>query len=355
VRKLVLSLLACLVWCGFAASAFADTPPVTGKAMGVDPSASAQLAKVTRTLKVGSDVSLGETVVTGDKGSVQLLFTDDTKLVVGPKSSLKIEAYLLQSGSNTASQFTVNALAGSYRFITGKSPKDAYKIETPTGIIGVRGTQFDFVVDDEGTTLVLFEGAVQMCNTDNQCLDLKNVCGVGQMGGDDISTVNKADQTRQNLRSRFKYVQSQSGLLTQFRTASPEDCLPPPAKPAKIVPPKITPPPTKPTKVTPPPKPKPVKPPVTKPTKPVKPTHVTPPPYNPCRDYQYLSRSEKAALARQGIYCGSRPPPPPHYDDDSPPSSLIQGHVYIPPPRRTTSTDGYGGSSSTGGSYGTIY
>jgi hypothetical protein len=43
------------------------------------------------------------------------------------------------SDSDTARNISINAVRGAFRFITGKSPKDAYSITTPTATIGVRG------------------------------------------------------------------------------------------------------------------------------------------------------------------------------------------------------------------------
>ena len=62
---------------------------------------------------------------------------------------------------DSVGQFTINALSGTFRFITGKSAKDAYQIKTSMGMIGVRGTAFDFVSKpDFGTTIVLFTYAL---------------------------------------------------------------------------------------------------------------------------------------------------------------------------------------------------
>ena len=78
----------------------------------------------TRTVTALQPVFMGDRVQTGPNGQAQLLFNDNTKLVVGPGSTLLLEQYLLQSASaSTVSNFSVNALRGSFRFITGDSPK----------------------------------------------------------------------------------------------------------------------------------------------------------------------------------------------------------------------------------------
>jgi len=115
-----------------------------GTAVGVDPDAVARRGSADRTLVVGADISVGERIVTGPSGRVQVLFADQTRLVVGPGSALLIESYLMNG--DTADKFAINALAGTFRFISGNSPKSAYSIETPTAAIAVRGTKFDVSV-----------------------------------------------------------------------------------------------------------------------------------------------------------------------------------------------------------------
>ena len=80
-----------------------------GTAVGVNPDAVAQINSADRILEVGADVSVGEMIVTGPAGQVQIVFDDNTRLVVGPRSSLLIETYLMAS-SNTAQKLTINAL-----------------------------------------------------------------------------------------------------------------------------------------------------------------------------------------------------------------------------------------------------
>ena len=196
----------------------------SGKAVGVIPAASAHgTGGGGRTLRVGSDVAVGETVVTDQRGQVQLVFEDETRLVVGPGSSLLIEKYLLR-GDQTASAFAINALSGSFRFITGKSPKAAYDIRTPTATIGVRGTAFDFTVDDLNlTTLVLFHGSVRLCTLSGRCTTLSAQCQVGAV--DLLQSLQLRPRT--SLRTLFPYVRSQSPLLVDFRVAQADRCLQP--------------------------------------------------------------------------------------------------------------------------------
>ena len=68
---------------GLSGPAFADA---LGVAKGVDPQAVAKQGSVERTLIAGEDVLLGDVITTGPTGLVQIIFVDNTKLVIGPDS-----------------------------------------------------------------------------------------------------------------------------------------------------------------------------------------------------------------------------------------------------------------------------
>jgi hypothetical protein len=216
-------------------SALAATP--AGKAVGVNPAASNVSANITRTLVVGADVAMGDKIVTGPSGQVQLIFDDETHLVVGPNSGLLIESYLLRSDKSVG-KFTVDALGGTYRFITGQSDHSVYTIKTPTGTIGVRGTAFDFTVAGvgaragsplPGTTVALFSGAVQLCdlptakNPQPKCVVLDRKCDAGIIDSD-AYRLGHFETIDKGLRSRFRYIQSQKPLLQPFQVNTAAEC-----------------------------------------------------------------------------------------------------------------------------------
>lgn len=91
-----------------------------------------------RTLMVETPVYSGDRIITGPAGEAQIRFRDNTRLVVGPNSTMVIDAFVF-ADDDTARQISINAVKGAFRFIAGNSPKDAYTITTPTSTIGVRG------------------------------------------------------------------------------------------------------------------------------------------------------------------------------------------------------------------------
>ncbi len=91
-----------------------------------------------RVLMEEAAVFSGDRIITGPVGEAQVRFRDDTKLVVGPNSTMIIDAFVFDD-DDTARDISINVVRGAFRFITGNSPKDAYSITTPTATIGVRG------------------------------------------------------------------------------------------------------------------------------------------------------------------------------------------------------------------------
>jgi hypothetical protein len=190
--------------------------PVTGSTVSVRPQASLSNPEGTRTLVVGQDVVMGDRIRTDGGGEAQLLFTDDTRLVVGPNSSLVIEAYLLRS-NRRASNFTVRALGGSFRMITGRSDKSAYRIRTPGGTIGVRGTAFDFTVSGRRLGLLLYSGAARICSGGG-CRTVSGFCSLAEAGGNRGVRVQSDRGARDaEIRRSFRYAVSQRSLRRDFR------------------------------------------------------------------------------------------------------------------------------------------
>ncbi len=128
-------------------------------------------------LAVKSPVFQDERIRTSNSGLGEFRFADGTKFAIGSNSSVVIDRFIYDS-SKTFDNLTLNAARGSFRWISGKSKSQAYKIVTPAGTIGVRGTRFDIYVGPDGTTsVVLLSGRAQFCGA-NGCQDLRRRCDV---------------------------------------------------------------------------------------------------------------------------------------------------------------------------------
>jgi len=143
-RRLVLSLLA-----STAIPSFSAALEPSGSAVAVSTTTEASGPAGTRILEAPGDVFQGDLIVTDPQGQAQIRFVDDTRFVVGPNSRVRIDEFVFNP-DGTASDVALNTLKGTFRFISGKSPHDAYSIRTPTMTIGVRGTAIDIRVLTSG-------------------------------------------------------------------------------------------------------------------------------------------------------------------------------------------------------------
>jgi len=129
-----------------------------------------------RQLKLADDIYHNELIETGDGSATEVVFIDETKLALGPNSSIVLDKFVYDPRPDQSS-FVATATKGVFRFVTGNLPKSSYTIHTPTATIGIRGTIFSLAVLPQQTTdgsqsyLVRFsleEGAADIsgCGTD---------------------------------------------------------------------------------------------------------------------------------------------------------------------------------------------
>jgi uncharacterized membrane protein YgcG len=199
-------------------------PEPSGRALAVDPEADALRDGSATMLAPDQPVYMGDRVRTGPNGKAQLEFSDQTKMVVGPSSNLLIERYLLKN-SNTVKSFSVTALRGTFRFITGDSPKPAYAIRTPSATIGIRGTEFDLTVQPDGSTeMVLLSGAVRVCGGGG-CISVGDRCSLIRVPRSGSPAVAGPAERLARIQAAFPYVNNQNSLKPSFQ-ASTQGCAP---------------------------------------------------------------------------------------------------------------------------------
>lgn len=170
-----------------------------------------------RAIRTGSPVFQSDTIKTGFSGEAHIVFSDKTKLTVGPRSTIKIASFVPVSGG-TASKFAIRAARGTFRFITGRSKKGAYKISTKTATIGIRGTGFDFAVKS-GTSVLLYVGSVRVC-TASSCTTLSSKCDVSVQSGSRMQKTSSSNLPPNAFRLTFPYVSRENRLPRSFRLNS---------------------------------------------------------------------------------------------------------------------------------------
>lgn len=126
----------------------------------------AELIKV----DVGDDLVRDEVIRTSVNSDAKFGLADNTKLTLGPASTLKIDR-AVYSNDTRYKQITIKLTEGAFRFITGNSEKKSYRIETPYAVIGVRGTILDVRISQNQTLVALQDGAASVC-AGNRCTQL---------------------------------------------------------------------------------------------------------------------------------------------------------------------------------------
>lgn len=93
---------------------------------------------------VGTAVRQDDVIVTGADGAVGITFADDSRLSIGPDTTLAIERFAFNPTTHEGAHET-SLRSGTLAAVSGKlahqSP-DAMKVRTPAAILGVRGTEF---------------------------------------------------------------------------------------------------------------------------------------------------------------------------------------------------------------------
>lgn len=98
-----------------------------------------------RALGRGDDVLVGDTLVTGRDGRVQVRFDDGGLLDLKPDSRFGVQEYREPAGDGGGSVL-MRLFKGAMRTITGiigRDEDDEYRVDTPVATIGIRGTEYE--------------------------------------------------------------------------------------------------------------------------------------------------------------------------------------------------------------------
>lgn len=101
-------------------------------------------AGTSKPLKVGDPLYENDTVKTGLESSLGVTMKDGTTLSAGPETELLLDEYAYAPRNNDMG-FVARLSQGTLDFVSGmlgKLAPESVSIETPTGVIGMRGTHF---------------------------------------------------------------------------------------------------------------------------------------------------------------------------------------------------------------------
>lgn len=116
-----------------------------------------------RRTHLASPVFLKDKIDTGASSKVSFAFDDASSISIGENAQVKITKHIFDPNKNMR-QTVVEVSLGAVRFaVTKEKNKDStFKVITPAGIAGVRGTEFVVIVEPDGkTTFVGLEGSIE--------------------------------------------------------------------------------------------------------------------------------------------------------------------------------------------------
>ena len=128
-----------------------------------------------RVLAVGSEVNQGDTLITEARTYARVKFADQGDVTLRPDTQLKVERYAFNQAKPDEDSAVLGLFKGALRSLTGligkRGNKDAYRMNTATATIGIRGTTFGATVCPSpacppdlppGTYVDVSEGAIQV-------------------------------------------------------------------------------------------------------------------------------------------------------------------------------------------------
>ncbi len=108
--------------------------------------------------KVKGKIEVGDVVRTKRKSFADISFIDKTRVHLEESSRLIVEKYI------PGKEATINSPSGKVVYRVTKVTRGAYRIKTPTALIGVKGTELATIVDSGVSVVVVREGAVEVVN-----------------------------------------------------------------------------------------------------------------------------------------------------------------------------------------------
>jgi hypothetical protein len=123
-------------------TAYATEPAPAGRIKITTGSAMVVRAHREIPASVGQTVFESDILKTGDNGHVGVTLADDTRISIGPGSEVHLDQFVYSPATGQVG-LVLQMVRGIMAYVSGRIAKlspDAVKLETPSAIVGVRGT-----------------------------------------------------------------------------------------------------------------------------------------------------------------------------------------------------------------------
>lgn len=129
--------------------------------------------KPARVAQTGDPVYVGDHIQTQANSHVHLRMVDNGFLALRPSSQMVISAYQYDKDQPQASRIRIDLEQGTSRAVSGKggqAAKNQYRFNTPLAAIGLRGTDYTVLADDQKTRVSVAQGGVIVSPIGPDCL-----------------------------------------------------------------------------------------------------------------------------------------------------------------------------------------
>ena len=152
----------------------AETAHVARTALSVGEASRVTVAGRTEPLRLGTQLTAGDRIITGKDAIAILVFSDGGRVSLRGDSELVIHRYHVDP-SGAATRLELELVRGAMRQISGDAARlqpERYRLNTPVVAIGVRGT--DFLARTDGSTMETFvqEGMIVVLPKGGGCSDV---------------------------------------------------------------------------------------------------------------------------------------------------------------------------------------
>ena len=142
---------------------------------------------VLKRMKSGELLVFNQKIRTGVESAADLIFLDDSELVIGERAEVTIDEFVYDPDTNVA-KGAVNVAKGVLRFASASAKLDV-SLKTRTATIGIRGTVFDVLASSRSTEIAVLEGAVEVVSRfGREIVNQGQVLSVSDTGGPSLST-----------------------------------------------------------------------------------------------------------------------------------------------------------------------
>ncbi len=132
-----LGLAALLLACGAWAAEFAgEVVSANGPTMRLRPQ------QLNAPVRPGSRIHAGDRFRTGPEARLELRMRDGAVLSIGPDSEFQVDEYSVEPGSQRAFYSLARGLVRTISGAIGKVRHEDFRLQTPTAVMGIRGTDF---------------------------------------------------------------------------------------------------------------------------------------------------------------------------------------------------------------------